>query len=177
MGASSTGCRGPEGPPPQIILNVKANGATGPDHSIQVSDSIPHLLNSCDSIFGPPSGSCYSLITHADGALVNNSNPAKVGEVITAWAVGLGQGSTQVRFQYRLASDDPTALATYFTVGHLILPEWVGPTPGYLGLYQINFKVPSMPAATFQCAGTTQNNALIDITTNFTQAVSLCVQP
>jgi hypothetical protein len=77
--------------PPLLVLNVSVNGVTGPDLPLQVQLSAPHLLNSCDSIFGPQlSSTCHPLVTHADGTLVSSSSPARVGETITLYAVGLG---------------------------------------------------------------------------------------
>ena len=76
--------------PPLVVLNVKANGITGPDLPMRVDLPNPHLLSSCDSIFGPQSSStCHPLITHADGTVVSSDNPARIGEGLTLYAVGL----------------------------------------------------------------------------------------
>ena|SRR5579872_4119839 len=80
--------------PDEAILNVKANGVSGPDFTVQVSGEAPHLLNSCDTIFGGGpilSGSgCNPVITHADGTVVSYASPAKVGERVVVYALGLG---------------------------------------------------------------------------------------
>jgi uncharacterized protein (TIGR03437 family) len=179
LGASTAGCRGPFGPPPQIILNVKANGVSGPNFTMSVSVPGAHLLNSCDSVFGPPAATCFPLITHADGAIVSGNNPAKVGEILTVYAVGLaGEGGNvtgQLVFRYSLVPDQKGFQTTY--VYDDIEPNWAGLTPGDVGLYQINFTVPPSPAPTFPCAGTSQYNATINSIVNFNQTVGLCVQP
>ncbi len=81
--------------PPLLVLNVIANGLTGPDMPLTVVASYGHPLNSCDPIFQPQAASCYDLVTHADGSLVsaNGASPAHVGETISVYAVGLGTGS------------------------------------------------------------------------------------
>jgi uncharacterized protein (TIGR03437 family) len=174
---SAGGC--PTVPPPQIILNIKANGVSGPDFTLTVSAVGAHLLNSCDSVFGPPAVSCSPLITHADGTMVSGTNPAKVGEIITVWAVGLavqgGNAAGGLVFRYLLVPDQKGFQTTY--VYDDIEPTWAGLTPGYVGLYQINFKVPPAPAPPFQCAGTSQYNATFNSIVNFNQTVGLCVQP
>src|SRR5262249_7061541 len=154
---------------PKIILNVKANGATGPDFPMTVSVPGAHLLNSCDSIFGPPSTSCYPLITHADGTLVSGDNPAKVGETIAVYAVGLagdgGNVTGELVFRYLLFPGQRGFQTAY--VYNEIVPDWAGLTPGYVGLYQVNFTVPPPPAPIFGCVGTSQYNATINSIVNF----------
>jgi hypothetical protein len=78
--------------PPLLVLNVKANGVTGPDLPLQVAHSAAQPLYSCDPVFGLRTGGCYALVTHADGnfVTVDDRNPAHVGEIITLYAVGLG---------------------------------------------------------------------------------------
>ena len=39
--------------PPLLVLNVKANGVTGPDLPLRVQEFAVHFLNSCESISGP----------------------------------------------------------------------------------------------------------------------------
>jgi uncharacterized protein (TIGR03437 family) len=106
---------------------------------------------------GPP------IVTHADGSLVSPTSPAKAGEVLIAYATGLGQTSPpsvtgqvvtvsaptattfSIDFNYR-----PNALATKPMPG--LAPIYTGTTAGYVGLYQINFKVPPVPAGTLPCS-------------------------
>src|SRR5262249_14987915 len=77
--------------PPLLLLNVRANGVTGPDLPLIVRPVYPRLLNSCDLILGPWKGQdCQVLANHVDGTRVSNSDPAKVGETITLYAVGFG---------------------------------------------------------------------------------------
>jgi uncharacterized protein (TIGR03437 family) len=112
---------------------------------------------------------CPPIVTHSDGSLVTAKNPAKAGEELVAYAVGLGQTSPPFEtgkivkalattlttftmdFNFR-----PNALATRpppaDAAGMVPQPLYAGATPGYVGLYQINFVVPPVPRGTSPCA-------------------------
>ena len=186
--------------PPLLVLNVRANGVTGPDLPLLIRDfAQPHLLNSCDSVFGPQkSDSCNPLITHADGTLVTNRNPARVGEVITIYAVGLGFGypstprtgyapdkpfqlsptigGVSFRYSYSLPPDSvsPGRRVTA-TTETTVEPEWAGLIPGYVGLYQINTTVPPAPGGVYSKCDEQLGNAQIIAYPSST--VYMCVQP
>jgi uncharacterized protein (TIGR03437 family) len=196
----------PAGPPfpnlpPLLLLNVVANGVTGPDFTVKVFEGAPRLLSSCDSIFGPPSSTCHSLVNHADGSLVTatDSSPAKVGETITVWAVGLeglggppsgtapattvellaSDGSVVFTYNYPVPAGPflPGGIQSVAAVSQTIVdPEWVGLIPGYVGLYQINVTVPAAPAQSYLACGSV-GNASITFTNLNSGLVSLCVQP
>jgi uncharacterized protein (TIGR03437 family) len=110
------------------------------------------------------------VVAHADGTLVDPLHPAQVGEELVIYAVGLGStnppvvtgaasplpaapaaGTFVVNFDYR-----PNAPPTPGTV---LMSEWFVPspppfaglTPGFVGLYRVNFIVPPMPAGTLPC--------------------------
>ncbi len=131
-----------------------------------------HILTSCDAfnltldfgssfLTGLP---CPSIVTHADGSPVSVKNPAQAGEELVAYAVGLGQTNPPLAtgklvtaaapakttfgldFNFR-----PNALATK-PLADAPPPLYAGATPGYVGLYQINFVVPPAPAGTPPCA-------------------------
>ena len=186
--------------PPLLVINVRANGVTGPDLPLLIRNfAQPHLLNSCDSIFGPQkSGSCNPLITHADATLVTNSNPARVGEVITIYAVGLGfdfgpplipktgyaseipipTSLGAVVFQYSYPPPEtPTSSTVRVTAASqsLVEPEWAGLLPGYVGLYQINVTVPPAPSGVYPKCDAELGNA--QIIKRPSSTVHLCVQP
>jgi hypothetical protein len=169
--------------PALLLLNVKANGTTGPDFPVQMlfRASAPHLLNSCDSIFGPPSTSpCHALVTHGDGTLVSNSSPAKVGETISLYGAGIAGCQTgaacsptgsapsaptkvlsdSVLFTYKVSGPPPGSLSGSSTILEILVPpDWAGLIPGYVGLYQINVTVPPMPATVYPCGYTSPYGA------------------
>src|SRR5947209_1475864 len=145
--------------PEYLVLNVHANGVVGPDLTVAPGGGI-HLLNSCDTVFGPPQDlhNCHPLIFHGDGTLVNGDHSAQVGEGLVAYFVGHGVGiasgraaqgpvrefDTVLIFSYRIAPIPTSRNSVYFPLDQFVNPDWEGLTPGYVGLYQINFTVPPM---------------------------------
>jgi len=196
----------PSGPPfpdlpPLLALNVKANGVAGPDLPMRVEPVEPHLLRSCDSIFGAqPNRPCLPSVTRPDGTVVSANNPAKVGEIISLYAVGLGACGENLAVAsvsgyppsspLQIPSSCGTAAFTYqvssmlglpplgtFTQQQIVLAaDWVGLIPGYVGLYQINVRVPPLPGPPPSCTATGAN-ATVTLASASTGALSLCVQP
>jgi uncharacterized protein (TIGR03437 family) len=183
--------------PPLLVLNVQANGVTGPDVPLRVGGFAAHLLSSCDPISGPPEDHCGPSVTHADGTFVSQDSPAKVGETITIYAVGLGFPAPvyapptgyapskpvqlpasygTVIFDYLVA---PTNLSSnsyiLTTLETIVQPDWVGLIPGYVGLNQINVTVPPLPAQPFPCSsGYNTQLSPPQVTPN---PLKICVQP
>ena len=182
--------------PPMLVLNVKANGVTGPDILLQVG-RVAHFLNSCDTIFGPQSSSsCHQLVTHADGSLVSDSSPAKVGETITLWVPGESNAPTgyaptaatgvtnlgAIEFSYPASGAVPSGSPGSSTTAQTVVnADWWGTVPGYIGLGQINVTVPPRPNGSYQCGGYTYpnqpGNAQILFPTYPDSAFTICIQP
>jgi uncharacterized protein (TIGR03437 family) len=152
--------------PPLVVLNIEAKGQTGPDFPVRVTTSRARLLNSCDSIFGPPPPpafpfqGCVTLATHADGSLIDNAHPAGLGEVITLYAVGFpwdapsGDAIAEARplksaigpvasFNFRMVMKDPE-FGVQETVQKETLwrVEYIGAVAGHVGLFQVNLQIP-----------------------------------
>ena len=185
--------------PPLLVLNVKANGITGPDFPLRVVTASGRLLESCDSIFGPQSGNtCAPLVTHADNTAITRDKPARVGETIVVYAVGLGLSvsnfppSGQADKRYEQSHSFGTLVFSYTypppavagtrsdriggSTRTVVDPEWVGLIPGYVGLYQINVVVPPAPAGVYPGCESGGNTALqtVQIISN---SIAICVQP
>ena len=133
-----------------------------------------HVLHSQDTVLAlgmaQATSSGGGVVTHANGMLVDPVHPAQAGEELVMYLVGLGTvnppvatgsasplpavpaaGTFAVNFDYR-----PNAPPTPGTVlmndwFDIAAPPFAGLTPGFVGLYQVNFVVPPMPSATPAC--------------------------
>jgi uncharacterized protein (TIGR03437 family) len=142
-----------------------------------------HILTDCDTIIGgsgPSSGRCPWEVTHTDGSLVSNTNPASGGEVLIAYAVGLGatnpamttgQAATQARptaETFRIAFNFEPNAPPSARPSLAPPPLYTGLTPHFPGLYQINFVVPDIPAGLPPCYS---YQGTIFVNTNLTVSV------
>jgi uncharacterized protein (TIGR03437 family) len=149
---------------PQLVVSENGNVSkafkAGP-----VMDNL-HVINTCDAF--PPvkvtsdSGFCGPMVTHADGTLVTADAPAQPGEEVVIWAFGLGQTSTAVKtgsaspspaaniasalyfqFDFRINATPSRPYFNPLILTAIPAPIFAGLTPGQVGLYQINLRIPS----------------------------------
>jgi uncharacterized protein (TIGR03437 family) len=181
----------------QLIVTV--DGVAGaPVGLMPLADQV-HIVTACDTVVPGGSGfaqfdalPCQPLVTHADGSSVTIGSPAQGGEELVAYAVGLGLTTPAVKTGQVPAAATPTsetfALDFNFRPNALatkaMLPAVFGPTapiplysglvPGYVGLYQINFIVPTPQA----CSGTVISNLTVSVggQSSFDGA-GICVAP
>ena len=92
------------------------------------------------------SGSGPGVITDAQGALVNASNPAQRGQVVVVYANDLGPTDPPV------PAGEVTPLGTLASVVNSVtatiggvpaVVAFAGLTPGFVGLYQVNVEIPA----------------------------------
>ncbi len=182
------------------VVYVIEEGRTVATARIQVLPNNIHILRTCDSLFGQRAGACdTSLVYHLSGELVTPENPARPGENLVIYAVGLGQTERAVRSGE--ATPGPAnvpALRVDFNFGANLLPRdirnlnqdqltkpaYAGLIPGLVGLYQINLQVPSLPASLPQCDELNRSNLTITLglppgfrTTGSFDGVGICVAP
>jgi uncharacterized protein (TIGR03437 family) len=153
-------------------ISVIENGTVGLSMLGTIFPDQVHILTTCDALMlrpgigvGPSTTGlpCPSVVTHADGSPVSATNAAQVGEELVAYAVGLGQTNPPLETG-KLVSAAAPALTTFgldFNYHPNALPSkplpsapapaYAGATPGYVGLYQVNFVVPPVPAGTLPC--------------------------
>jgi uncharacterized protein (TIGR03437 family) len=101
---------------------------------------------------GSPSGIGLAAVLHADFSPVTQASPALAGETVLLYATGLG-AVTPVIADGVAAPSSPLStvdrggvavnLADQVGKGGLAAVAFSGLAPGFAGLYQINFKVPS----------------------------------
>ena len=132
-------------------VRVERNGQVGNPISIRVSARAPKLLRLGIGEYG--------ILVNQDGSFPIpttpgiNSRPARVGEVLTMYALGLG---TTVPSVVSGAASPSLPLANVttpstvtFGVGAVggsadpVRPQFIGLSPGFVGLYQINVAVPA----------------------------------
>ena len=83
----------------------------------------------------------------ADSSYVSSSHPAKQGEVLVIYLSGMGPTKPAVKSGQPAPGVEPLARVTVLPVvtleGQSCNVEFAGLTPGLVGLYQVNFKVPT----------------------------------
>jgi uncharacterized protein (TIGR03437 family) len=160
-----------------------------------------HLLNSCTDNIGTvllggisvyATYPCIPAITHLDGSWVAPEKPARPGEVLVAYAFGLGAPAAP----FQTASATPAGgvpISRPFTISFTgvasqpgAAPDYVGLVSGSAGLYQINFRVPSVPLDLAPCSTQSSftqlpvnpfNLTMTLIGTASLDQASFCVQP
>ena len=115
---------------------VQSGGALTTPESIQLTPAAPSLAVLGDGTL---------LAQHGDGSLVSPSSPARPGEFVVAYLLGMGATDTPVP-SGSASPGDPLArpaIAPVLTIGGNPSPvAFAGLTPGLVGLYQMNFQVP-----------------------------------
>jgi uncharacterized protein (TIGR03437 family) len=180
-------------------LVVSENGVAGGAITVNpVADQI-HIANLCDLDASSGAGCANTpLIAHADGTLVSAANPATAGEEIVIYALGLGTTKPAVptgqatpvpaplttagdllSYNFQLNAPPskglPAPLAACAVNSCLQPPVFAGLSPGSVGLYQLNFVVPTADYS-FRCGGPIQSNFTVSIigSTSFDGA-GICV--
>lgn len=186
-----------------VLSNSNTAGGTqlGYLDLVMAADSI-HVLRVGDTLtaaaFRIQANPVLGLATHVDGSAVTAASPAKQGETIAIWAVGLGlpssgtvqtgaanpvpplSTSVNIDFDFRAnAGPTPPSTANY---GGPHVPATKIPAyfaPGLAGLYQINVTIPPSPVPLAACSGSSSlSNLTINIggTSSFDGA-QICVAP
>lgn len=131
-------------------IRVERDGILSGRIAVQVVDRAPRFLRigvGEYAIAQNPSDGTFALPTGAFPGV--GTRPAKRGKVIVLYAIGLGQTSPAV--QTGVAAPIPPAQITptpqvrfgpAFAGGVFVTPEFVGLTPNFVGLYQINVRIP-----------------------------------
>jgi uncharacterized protein (TIGR03437 family) len=138
-----------------------------------------HILRFCDILFQQRGGACDSwLVYHLNGSPVTADNPARSGENLVLYAVGLGNPSGTVksgepvngiftvpglRMDFTFAPNTFPKNITKVDDRLLSRPVFAGLVPGLVGLYQVNFQVPAVPPSLPKCDEITKSNLTVTI--------------
>jgi len=139
---------------------------TEKEPAVQCSPLLEYLNTAPANLTGLP---CPPMVRHTDGSLVTARNPAKAGEELIAYAVGLGRTSpSSVTGQVVRSSSQtlttfgldfnfrrnalPTKPPPVVPGGDVPTPIYTGTLVGSVGLYEIRFRVPPVPRGTPPCA-------------------------
>ena len=120
----------------QYQLIVNANGALTTPQPIQLNSGTPSILDFSSGAV---------VAQHLDGSLIGDSSPAAPGESVVIYSSGLGLTDLPVASGAASPSDPPARVADppVLTLdGNTVSVLFAGLTPGFVGLYQVNFQVP-----------------------------------
>ncbi|HXK07149.1 MAG TPA: hypothetical protein VMS37_32435 [Verrucomicrobiae bacterium] len=133
------------------VVQVVSNGSSSNSVSVQVANRAPRLL-----LIGVGS---YGAIVNQDGSIPMpvgsfpgvNTHPAKVGDTLTIYAIGLGPTNPAGVTGQPAPSSEPLARVSPTPIvnfgggigGTQVIPFFAGLTPTYAGLYQLNVTIPS----------------------------------
>ena len=132
-------------------LQVSNNGAVSNSVTLYTSLTAPGVftLTNNDGTFPPGVGPAAAL--HADYSLVTAEHPAKAGETLQLYVTGLGAVTPPVA-DGAAAPSSPLSMVNEIILVDILDQNFVdqqaevsfaGLAPGFAGLYQINFTVPT----------------------------------
>jgi uncharacterized protein (TIGR03437 family) len=125
--------------PNTVPLVVLREAQGGPFVEVTLNSAGPAL-------FVDSTGS--AIATHLDGTLLNAASPANPGEWVVVYAEGLGPTVPEADTYTASSSAAPIAMLKQFSLSLNGSPVdasalyYVGITPDFVGLYQINLQVP-----------------------------------
>jgi uncharacterized protein (TIGR03437 family) len=145
----------------QVPIILSVNNALTIPLLLNIVPAAPGVLSANDGPT-PPSvqNGAHIIAQHSDGSLVSSASPAKPGEYLVMYLVGLGATNPSVASGAATPASPlhSTTLPVTVTIGSA--PSTVlfaGLTPGFVGLYQVNFQVPT---------GATSGELVVDVTQN-----------
>jgi len=182
---------------PGTLTVSQSGGASG---SVLIGDFLLdyiHIPSMCDTTANPLSspGTCAKLVTHGNGTIVDGFHPARAGEELVMYAFGLGHTTPELKTGAAAPSPGPVIAPDRFSLNFdfrvnvppslpipdpagVAQPVYVGAVPGFAGLYQVNFIVPTNMPDLRPCAGTGFSNLTVSVyTINSFDGAGICVQP
>jgi uncharacterized protein (TIGR03437 family) len=124
-------------PGQQYQVVVSANSAYTTPATINIAPVTPGIARLANG---------QVIAQHADFSLVTEDAPARPGEYLVAYLAGMGLTDTPVGTGAQAPSSPLAAVNASASVaidGEAAPVLFAGLTPGFIGLYQINFQVPA----------------------------------
>jgi uncharacterized protein (TIGR03437 family) len=155
------------------VVQVQRDGLTSNPVSVQVADRAPRLLLIGVGTYGAIQNQDLSIPMPVGSFPGVNTHPAKAGDALTIYAIGLGPTTPGVVSGQPAPATSPFApLTSTATInfgagpgGMVVVPLYAGLTPTFAGLYQINVVVPQgLP------------KGAVNLTVNFSDSSSNAVQ-
>ena len=146
----------------QLPIVLSVNNALTLPLMLNIVPATPGVLSSDDgSTATSPQNGAHIIAQHsADFSLVSTANPAKPGEYLVMYLVGMGGTNPPVTSgaaspSSPLAKVTAQPVVTVDSQGSTV--AFAGLTPGFVGLYQINFQVPTGAKSGELTVNVTQN--------------------
>jgi uncharacterized protein (TIGR03437 family) len=121
------------------MVTVTANSVTSAPQSVPVGVADPGIFS-----LGVPQGG-QGAITNAAGVVVDANSPAHAGDYLQIFATGLGTVTNTPQTGAAAAGSPLSYVINYptATIGGVKAPvSFAGLSPGFIGLYQVNVRVP-----------------------------------
>jgi len=163
-------------------ITVTNGGVVSNAVTLYLNQTAPGMFTAAQNGIG------LGAITHTNGALVTDKNPAQPGETVVAYATGLGTATPLPADGAAAGSNPPSNADDNIQVFVNGVPSpsvaFAGLSPGSVNLYQINFVVPAGVSGDVYCdiatSSAVTSQALIAVgnaTAEYPQAVSPRVHP
>jgi uncharacterized protein (TIGR03437 family) len=132
------------------VVQVQRDGLTSNVVSVPVADRAPRLLLIGVGTYGAIQNQDLSIPMPVGSFPGVNTHPAKAGDVLTIYAIGLGPTKPTVISGQPAPATAPYAPLTSSILvnfgggpgGTFVEPAYAGLTPTFAGLYQINVQIP-----------------------------------
>ena len=132
---------------PTATLVVTVNGTKSNTVVVPLAPTSPGIFSF------PANGIGSAAALHGDYSLISSTKPATQGEIISMYLTGLGATTPGVADGAAAPGKAPLALVNEtitIYVGGVAVPAnqvyYAGLAPTLAGLYQLNFKIPNVPA-------------------------------